>query len=322
MQQLMVPALAILLASQAVPPPPSPLEAAPVSDPALVKVEATPAPVTLDSEARVKEICLALRPSERMTFAGGPGAQVVARGEFERHRDALRKSEFFIELPWSAFKVAEWDPAEHEVRISTERPFRAFKGALTFFDADRDVIELDSLESSEDELKAGLAKGQLTLAMVFRPSEDEASPCTASKAPSYTFSVDLVSAELRLNGKPLARAQNDGFVPLPSSDGHPTVEIRSAMGEDENHAVVASVALMKPAIEKCYAEALSRKPSLDGSLILGVEVGKDGKMAADAVIADSVNDAEVTGCVKVAVAGARPAKGESRGTVAIHLERR
>ena len=270
-------------------------------------------PVPLLSEQKVAEICRALQPTERQVFAGNAAAKAQAKAAYEKELEQLRKMVFMLELSWGGFSVAEYDAAEKAVTLSTERPFRAFSGALALFDAGREDIELEVVESEVEALKAGLAKGTLSLALLFKPAEEEGAPCVVSKAKSYAFSVDLFGAELRASGKAVARSTGDDLQPLPSAQGKPTVEVRSASGIDCaqcDPGLVAGAGKLLPELSKCYEAALARKATLDGSYVFAVSSGKQGELSVSTVIADSVDDAELLACSKAAVAkGSAAAKG-------------
>jgi len=282
-------------------------------------------PIALRGEEGVRDLCQALRPVERVSFPGDAAQRAKARVEYEKERERLRRAEFALELLWGAFTVAEWDAAQEVATVSTERPFRAFDGALTFFDADRDEIDLEALEGASDALQTALAKGAATLALTFRPAEEEGSPCVIGKARTYALAVDLLAAELRANGKALARASGEGFEPRPATQGTPAVELKAAPAQDCadcRQEVVVSVQKTRPLVEKCYLEALSKKPGLDGSLVLGLEVAKDGKVQVTTVVVDSLQDADALACVKQAVGTARSSARGGRGMVIVQLERR
>jgi hypothetical protein len=282
-------------------------------------------PAALKGEADVRNLCLGLRPLERVTFAGHPAQRAQAKQDFEKERERLLQTEFAVELPWGGFTVSEWDPAEKVATVAAERPFRAAGGALVFFDPDRDAIDLGALEGAEDALQTALAKGQVSLAVTFRLAEEEGSPCVSGKAKTYTLAVDLISAELRMAGKALARALGEGFEPRTGAAAVPSVVLKPAPAQDCEKCsdeVARSAMAVKPLVEKCYAEALAKQPGLDGSLVLGLAAGKDGKVQVESVVLDSVQNAEVVACVKKAMGAARaPARG-GRGMVIVQLELR
>jgi hypothetical protein len=215
---------------------------------------------------------------------------------------------------------------EKVVRLSTERPFRAFKGALTLFDAGRDEIELDAVDSEMAALQAGLAKGTLSLTVVFKPAEEEGTACVISKAKTYAFSADLLGLELRTkDNRIVARSLRDELQALPSTQGKPMVEIRSASGQDCpdcSPEVVDGVIRVGGELVACYQTALGKKPALDGSYVLQVESGKGGELGTSTVIADSVDDSELLGCTKGAVAKAKAAGKGGKAQVLIEFGRR
>jgi hypothetical protein len=139
-------------------------------------------------------------------FPGSAQQRAKAREEHERVREEHLRVEYAIDLPWGSFQVGEFRQTIGEVVIVTDRPFRLFKGALTLFDAERDEIALRALDGSEETLLAGLAKGALTLSLGFRPAGGDEIPCAVSKADALVFAVEFLTAELRMDGKPVARS--------------------------------------------------------------------------------------------------------------------
>ena len=267
--------------------------------------------VPLTAEAQVAELCKALQPTERQNFAGNVAAKAQAKAAFEKEQERVKHTHFLLELGWGNFTVSEWDETEKVARLSTERPFRAFRGALTLFDAGRDEIELDAVEGEAASLKEGLSKGTLTLALLFKPAEEEGAACVVSKAKTYAFSMDLLGVELREKGRTLARSVRDELQAMPSAQGKPTVEIRAAAGgecKDCAPELVEAVVKLSPELVTCYAAALAKKPTLDGSLVLQVHSGKPGELVAATVIADSLDDAALLACTKAAVAKGKPSK--------------
>jgi hypothetical protein len=281
-------------------------------------------PVPLVSEAQVAELCKALQPTERQAFAGNVAARAQAKAAFEKEQEKVKHTHFLLELGWGNFTVSEWDEAEKLARLSTERPFRAFRGALTLFDAGRDEIELDALEGEAAALKEGLSKGTLTLALLFKPAEEEGAACVVSKAKTYAFSMDLLSVELREKGRTLARSVRDELQAMPSKQGKPTVEIRTAAGgecQDCAPELVEAVVKLSPDLVTCYAAALAKKPTLDGSLVLQVHSAKAGELAVATVIADSLDDASLLSCARLAVGKGKPSKA-GKAQVLIEFGRR
>ena len=280
----------------------------------------------LASEARVGELCRALQPVERQTFKGpGAAAKAKAKADYQKTQDQLKRRQFLLELTWGGFTVAEYDDAEKVVTLSTERPFRAFHGALALFDAGREDLLLDAVESELDALKAGLAKGTLSLVLLFKAAEEEGAPCVVSKAKSYAFAIDLLGVELRAGGKTVAQSTRDDLQPVPSSQGTPSVEVRSAVGSgcaECSTEVIDAVGKLQPDLAKCYEAALARKATLDGSYVFDVSSGSEGELAVGAVIADSVVDEELLACSKAAIAKGAAVKKGARAQVLVDFSRK
>ncbi|MBI5545107.1 MAG: hypothetical protein HY901_14550 [Deltaproteobacteria bacterium] len=281
--------------------------------------------VPLASEARVREVCAGLQPVERQVFGGNAAARGQAKAAFEKEQERLQKTSFSLELGWAGFSVGEWDESEKVVRLTTERPFRAYAGALTLFDAGRDDIELEAVEGEVEALKAGLAKGTLSLLLLFKPAEEEGTACVISKAKTYAFAVDLLGAELRAGDKALARSTRDDLQPIPSAQGKPSVEVRPAAGlecPECSSEIVEAAIRQVPQLTRCYEAALVRKPVLDGSLVLAVGAGKAGELTVATVIADSVDDAELLACTKAALGKTKVEAKGSKAQVLVEYGRK
>lgn len=279
----------------------------------------------LTSPESVRGLCETLRPVERVDFSAAGQDTAKARAAYESARESARQTSFTAELPWSGYAVSEWDAKAGQVTLSTERPFRALSGALNLVDADRDEVVLQLLPEQKEALAAGLSKGTLSLLLTFRPAEADDNPCVTGKAGTYTMLVDLLTAELRAAGEAVARASGDGFLPVGRAGGKPTVSIRPAPMAEKGQlgpALSAGLEKVRPALEKCYAQALSAKPTLDGQLIVALEVKADGAIAWKDVLVDSLQDADATACVRQAIDKARAKAGTPGSAVVIELERK
>lgn len=168
--------------------------------------------VPVESVEKIGEICGALqRPLERQADAKDALAQAQRR--------ALMNTRFRLDVPWGGFTVAEWVEEEKAIHLATGKPFRTFDHRLALFDVGWDDIELEAVEGQIEALKVALAKGMLTLTLLFKLAEEEGTPCVRSQATPYALSIDLLGAELHSGGKVLARGTRNGLDPIPAGQG-------------------------------------------------------------------------------------------------------
>jgi hypothetical protein len=269
---------------------------------------------------RAHEICLGLRPSERLQPEGSPAKKAAALVAFEEQRELLRGSRLAVELRWEELIVSDWNREAQTIALDTERPLRALGGKLSLFDLDHESLELQAIAGEEERLEEGLRKGKLTLALLFQPAEDDSSPCTVSKLGEIVLAVDLLGAELRNGSRPVARAVGGDFEPVSPPSKPPRVEIRAADLEQGRApaALVSGLQAASPAILACYARALARDPRLDGTLILQVSSTAAGKVSSAELSADSLQDPETAACVREAILASKVA-GPASGAVVVEL---
>ena len=276
--------------------------------------------VPLTNEQRVRELCLALLPTERVELPLSPAERAEAIASYESERERLRASRFAVELPWADFAIAEWSPEAAMVKISAERPFRVLEGKLVFFDLDHELLELEAVQGRGELLREGLSKGSLTLGLVFQPAEEDPCPCTMSVAGNFALAVDFLSAELRADSLPVARAVGRGFVPMSREKGVASVEIRP-VDLSEGAAPAALVAAVQAAEREvlgCFAQALERDSTFDGAPVLDLRADASGGIVELSVLADSLQNAEASACVLAAVKRVQGPKS-AHGTLVIEL---
>lgn len=285
-------------------------------------------PVPLDSLGKAADLCMALQPVERMRFDGGPTAIADERTKHRERRQAAMEQEYRVTLAGGEFRVAELDTATGDVVIDTSRPLRALGGALTVYDIERDELKLAGDKDKIAPIRDAIEKGRATLALTLRPAEQEGNPCLAGTAKVYTLGADFLAAELRDGDAVIARGtEEDDLAGGTRTAGTPTVDVVPVAiegGAPPAQDIAARVEKLKPDLRRCYEQGLARNPALDGAVVFGIEVARGGKPRPPSLVADSVQDEEVSGCVaKTMAALALPGgKGPYKATLAIHLNRR
>lgn len=276
---------------------------------ALALMAAAPAGSTvaaLDSLDKVKAFCEATRPTERVELKGDGIARGVARGEHEKRRAKMMETPQRVVLPSAAFMFGDYDPAARELPLDTTRGvWRTLGGAVSIFPSGADELALENVDEARAMAIAEAKKaGKAQLAVTFLPADAESGPCVANSThKAFTLAVEPLTVELLVDDKPVARLETDAYqdfmatLPAPES-GTPAVDVGTATvdGPAPTTADVRGrVMTTRTQLVDCYQKGLAAKPGLNGTVVVGFAIGKDGKpseveMAADSLLAPAVTD--------------------------------
>ncbi len=248
--------------------------------------------VPIKDQNQARDICIALQNEPS-------GNDVLEKKSREQK---LKKTDFLIELQRKDFTISHFKANQGQVIISTEHPFRAFQGNLVLFDSGRDQLELDLIPNQVENLRNKIHSQGVTLAIMFRAAEAEKYPCTYYKTSNQIFSIDLMGAEIRYQGKVLAQTNKDGLASIPSSSGTPTVDIRLTALRPEKAGIEVSLNNSSTAytlpksnhLLSCYQKVLRRNPTLQGSLVLS-------RQNRETIIAETLGDTRLMACTKKAL---------------------
>lgn len=297
---------------------------------ALAPVAAQAEVVPLTRVEQVQRLCSALGPAK------GPSGEALQRAQAEgpaaAAREAALEEELSVTLPPGEFRIADADASTGTLTVDTTRAFRLFKGKVVLYPVDDEDLELALPEG------AGLPRevSALSLVLTVRPGQDTEPGCTSGKGGDVVMGVEVLSAVLTDRaGAVVARLDED-----PSREraarpgGKPIVEIEPVTVEGPAalaHQLGDGLQPLKPRLTQCYQASLGQKPGLDGTLVLGFELGKGGKPGEVTVMADSVQDEPLARCAARVVAElslGKPRKGEKaaaasgRASVSLRFERR
>lgn len=248
-------------------------------------------PLALASADDVARLCAALVPAERLRAEG----DAIARGALEARHEAVRddalSGRYRATVPGSALRFEGYDPGGGELALDDRAPLPAADGAARIWLAEAPGLPVEVAPDAAKRILDAQGRGTLALALVFDLPE-EAACGGAAGARTFTFAAEPVAWRYLDGDAPLAGGGEDAGRGLGLTDARPKVEIGAPLqGAPDARAAVAA---RSADLERCYADALARRPGLDGVLV--ARVGGEGGIAAD-----SVGDAGLADCVRRAL---------------------
>lgn len=167
--------------------------------PAPLAATDTPAePVLLGSIERVRELCLALRPADRVLFPGDEAAQSKARTAHEASRQSSIEARYRARLPSGSFRFNGYNERDGRLVVDLSRPMRTLHGAVTLTSRTAEAGFPMAIEA------AGSVPGFTMLDVTF--TLDASLPCSGSVGVGK-FRLSVVPSSLDLldrAGQPLA----------------------------------------------------------------------------------------------------------------------
>jgi hypothetical protein len=168
------------------------------------------------------------------------------------------------------------------------------------------------------------AAGKLFLRVVFRPTYSklrQQSCLWISGGGVVKMEIDVEAvALLAPDGSRLAQGDNNPGPDLDTPVKKPQVVIkrpRSATGGDVPDALAKASAELGPLLLPCYRKALEMRPSLRGTLVLGIKLGPDGSVEESRMELSSLGDEALAACAAAKVGKAKLAAGSGRLSVTV-----
>lgn len=266
----------------------------------------TPAAEELRSTARVRELCMATRPEQRVHFEDekdGPGRQ---REQHRHERRRLLRQLYKVRVPIAGFRLSPYVAETGELPLDSSAPIRTLHGALTL-SVPSDESAIFVLTPPQAKRVAELAAGeQLRLDYFFLLSDDMGSPCQGSVA-TQVFSLSTTPVAFMLlgpEGEVIARDETlradahrealGGFSGVPGVFVGP---VTSEPGADAPSIARRLEAIQEP-LKTCYEKRIVERPGAAGTVVLGVGVGAAGAVQTIDVIADALNDPPLLKCIE------------------------
>lgn len=256
--------------------------------------------VPVEGPAGLERLCAALRDPDRMPLTGDEGEQ-------ERHREAqeVRRAEafetrFVVDVPPNGFDFAAYDADEGVLRLA-ERGFSLDEAAIVDRPPGEEPIVFRIGAAAAERLLLMHRKGTLTLRLVFQPVPSQMRPdgcLRQSGGRSLKLAAQVLAAyPLGETQVPMARYETDGFAQVmarqqPVSD--PEVKVGKPLASgDEPVASDVEKALsdLRQPLLACYTEALARKPTTQGTLVIAMAPGQSARMEMS-----TLDDEPLVGC--------------------------
>lgn len=278
--------------------------------------------VRLQSPRQVKALCASLAPVERVHFRGDAVARGKARSAHQQARSEAFERRYQVEIPGSSLIFVPFAEDEGELALSPRSSLAAIRGMLRVWGSeDNDLVVSVGREEARRVLEAQRA-GRLVLLLTFNLPEDdeEGSPCAhAAASPTYTLAVEPISWVYSSRGKVLARGGEGADRPMigAAQGARPVVEIGESLPRSGE--LRRAIAARNGELVACYAAALKRDPTLDGTLAMEVKAGR-GKALSVRVAMDSLQDSSLAGCVSQIVAKSELPGGPMAATIPIRFK--
>ena len=289
--------------------------------PFLVAAAPAGAADTLIQAADVKAICDAVAPDAQ-------------------NRAAALAGVYTLTLPASAFLLLPYDSGRGRVSVDGARGFRGPGWELTLHGlaggrGPANALELafPATAAEGKDLDTAHKAGRVSLVLVFQPatSTDGAPICATMHtvdSDGVRLAVEPLAFELRRGDERIASGESARYSALreeaaPGPVTSPKVVVQPAMrttaGGRAAPAMAKAATALTAKLLGCYRQGLRAEPTLRGSLVAGVDVGADGRVAAVRAEIDGLGAPAVTGCVLAEVRAARFPRGPERLSIPIRF---
>ena len=314
-----------------------PTETAPL--PAPVAAPPSPSPVALpvpprgldsagafavENDEGLARLCQTLRDENSMSFSGNVVAQAQEREEHARRRQDAEHRRYLAIVPAQGFALANYELGERRLVLDTGRGFRLGENAELLTNLETGAIGFRLPPDAADHVLVERAAGKVFLRLLFRPlySKMRQQACLwISGGTVVKMEIDLEAvALLAPDGSRLAQGDNSPDTDLDAPVSKPQIVIRrprSATGGDVTDALARASSELQPLLLPCYQKALEARPSLRGTLVLGIKVGPDGSVEESRMELSSLGDEFLAACAAAKVGKAKLTTGPGRMSVTV-----
>jgi hypothetical protein len=252
-------------------------------------------------------LCHVLRDERAVDFQGNAVEQARASAVHAERRRAAQTASYVTVVPATGFAFRNYQMGEGRLVLDTDRGFSLGDGAELFSPSQDPAPGFALSADVADRLLAERAVGRLALRLVFRPARSELRKdgCVwLGGGRVVKMEIEIVAAALLgPSGEVLARGDtgeySDSGLPVRS----PKVSVRKPRGPDGTDVsaqVAESFSPLSAAALPCYHRVLLVRPSLRGTLVLAIRMGKAGKVEEARIEMSSLGDDAVSACVVAA----------------------
>ena len=272
------------------------------------------------------QLCDVLQAGDARVFKGNADEQSQQREAHDERRAAALESRYELTLPAGNFRFAGHDDGALSL---VDKRFMIDEGIEVDRAADEPIAFALS-DAAAERLLQMHREGKLVLRLVFSPQPSQMRPDVClrqSGGRMVKFGAQVVAAYLvGPAGAPLARYETQAFAqemaavtPVTS----PAVYFGKPVSADATPVsapVEAAFAKLEPSLVACYREALGRKATTQGTLIVGVTLSKDGRAQQPRMEMSTITDEALVTCAVAAVSKTSvPAAPPLPGAVSLPL---
>jgi len=274
-------------------------------------VEASPPPnfqlpaQHLEGGRGVLRLCELLRQSDGVSFKGNAVEQARQREIQEQRRTEASDLRYEVSVPSAGFTFEGYDLGEGKLRLADKR-FAIEDGIELDRPSSDEAMGFVLSEDAAERLLQMHAEGKLSLRLVFSPQGSQMRPdmCIRQSAGRIIKLGSLVFAAYVVGplGAPLAKYETEAFaqematITLVRS---PKASVGKAIPSDSTpitSSAQATIAKLDSALLACYREALIRRSTTQGTVIVGITVGKDGHALLPRMEMSTINDEGLVAC--------------------------
>jgi len=278
----------------------------------------------VEGDEGLARLCQTLRDENSMVFSGNVVAQAQERENHARRRQDAERRRYLAIVPAQGFALANYELGERRLVLDTGRGFRLGENAELLTNLETGAIGFRLTPDAADHVLVERAAGKVFLRLLFHPlySKMRQQACLwISGGTVVKMEIDLEAvALLAPDGSRLAQGDNSPDTDLDAPVTKPQIVIRrprSAAGGDVTDALARASSELQPLLLPCYQKALEARPSLRGTLVLGIKVGPDGSVEESRMELSSLGDEFLATCAATKVGKAKLTAGPGRMSVTV-----
>ncbi|HJX51989.1 MAG TPA: hypothetical protein VJ801_04410 [Polyangia bacterium] len=278
----------------------------------------------VEGDEGLARLCETLRDENSMAFSGNAVAQAQEREEHARRRQDAERRRYVAVVPAQGFALANYELRERRLVLDTGRGFRLADDAELLTNLETGAIGFRLSSEAADRILVERAAGKVSLRVVFRPifSKLRQQACMwISGGGVVKMEIDLETvALLAPDGSRLAQGDNSPDSDLDAPVTNPQIAIkrpRSPTGGDVPDTLARASTDLGPLLLPCYQKALELRPSLRGTLVLGIKIGPDGSVEESHMELSSLGDEFLAACAAAKAGKAKLKAGPGRMSVTV-----
>jgi len=261
---------------------------------------------SLDGPDGLTRLCESMRDEASLTFPGNAVEQARAYEAHMQRRQAAISGRYVTMVPATGYAFRSYELDERRLVLNSERGLVLGDGAELFLPSDVPAPGFVLGPDLADRILTQHANGKVELRLIFRPESSQLRQggCVwLGGGRVVKLGIEVVAAALiGTEGGVLARSDTGEYAD-PSLAGpvrSPRVSVskpRTADGKDLSASLAAAFRALAVKAQPCYERVLLVRPSLRGTMVLGIRIGAGGRVEAPHVEMSSLGDDAVTKCV-------------------------